>query len=168
MRTTFLWLIRWAVLTAFLWMPIFAHAQSTIPVTGHVGGADNTVPPGIGVKFELYNCGGNLPRVPGSFSIAKQTFTLTPDSTGLLTGTIFPNDIIVCGGVTGSTRYKVTVLFNNIPQGLATCYWVLSTTSPFNLDAATPCTTVPQAPPYVFPTSSALRYLFAVRPDKET
>lgn len=168
MRRAFYWLAVGGALTAFLWSPIFAVAQSTIALTGHVSDASGGIAPGMAVKFELYNCGANFPRVPGSFSIAKQTFTLTPDNTGLLTGTIFPNDRIVCGGVTGSTRYKVTVILNNIPQGLATCYWVQSTTNPFNLDTATPCTTVPPAPPYVFPTSSALRSPFTVRPDKET
>ena len=131
---------------------LLLRAQSTIPVTGNVGDASDGVPPGMAVKFELYNCGSNVPRIVGVFGILKQNFTLTPDADGLLTGTIWPNDLIDCGGVTGTTRYNVTILLNNVPQTLTACYAVLSTMGTLNLNTATPCTgsspPTPPGPPY--------------------
>lgn len=122
-------------------------AQSTIPVTGHLGDSSQGVPPGMSVKFELYSCGSNIPRIFGSFTIVKQSFTLTPDAGGLITGAIWPNDVINCGGVTGGTRYNVTVYMDGVPQTLTACYAVLSTMGTFNLDTATPCTSATPSPP---------------------
>jgi hypothetical protein len=119
----------------------------TIPITGHVGDASSGVPPGMSVKFQLSNCGANVPRIVGSFGILKQNFTLTPDATGLLTGTIWPNDLINCGGVTGTTRYWITTYLDGVPQTLSACYAVLSTMGTLNLDVATPCTSATPPPP---------------------
>ncbi|HEV2709162.1 MAG TPA: hypothetical protein VGU67_03015 [Edaphobacter sp.] len=134
-----------AIAALLLAYPSFA--QNTIPVTGHLADSSQGVPAGMSVKFELYNCGANYPRVFGSFGIVRQNFTLTPDLNGLITGTITPNDLINCGGVTGTTRYYVTPLLNGIPQVPAACYAVLSTMGTFNLDTATPCTSATPPPP---------------------
>jgi|GEM_PF-6994946 len=148
MRRLFPWLpLNITVAAALFLSAAVCFGSSTIPVTGHVGDASAGIPPGLSVKFELYNCGSNIPRIPGSFSIVKQNFTLTPDATGLITGTIYPNDLIDCGGVTGTTRYNVTVLLDNVPQTSTACYAVLSTAGNFNLDTATPCTSATPPPP---------------------
>jgi hypothetical protein len=148
MQRFFYWLAFGILAFLLLIAPHLVVAQSTIPITGNVGDASNGIPPGMGVKFELYGCGSNIPRVVGVFGIIKQNFTLTPDSNGLITGTIWPNDVINCGGVTGTTRYNVTVLLDNIPQTLTACYAVLSTAVTFNLNTATPCTSAtPPTPP---------------------
>lgn len=128
-------------------LPLTARAQTTIPVSGHVADSSQGIPAGMSIKFELYNCGANYPRVVGSFGIVRQNFTLTPSLAGLLTGTIVPNDIINCGGITGTTRYNVTLLLNGIPQAPTACYAVLSTMGVFNLDTATPCASATPPPP---------------------
>lgn len=145
MHRLFYWLTFGILAALLLAKPL--HCQSTIPVTGHLGDSSQGVPPGMSVKFELYNCGANYPRAIGVFGIVRQNFTLTPDSTGLITGTIVPNDVINCGGVTGTTRYYVTPLLNNVPQIAPACYAVLSTMGTFNLDVATPCTSATPPPP---------------------
>jgi hypothetical protein len=124
-----------------------ASALNTIPVTGHVVDPSQGIPAGMSVKFELYNCGGNYPRIVGSFGIVRQNFTLTPDSSGLITGTIVPNDVIDCGGTTGTTRYNVSLLLNGVPQIPVACYAVLSTMGTFDLDTATPCASATPPPP---------------------
>lgn len=144
MRRLFYWL-SFATLAALL-LASRLYGQS-IPVTGHAFDSSQGIPAGMSVKFELYNCGGNYPRVFGSFGIIKQNFTIVPDPNGLLTGTIVPNDAINCGGVAGTTRYNVTILLNGVPQLPTACYPVLSTMGVFNLDTATPCASATPPPP---------------------
>jgi hypothetical protein len=142
----FLYWLTFGVLAALLLArPLYSQA---IPVSGHMGDASEGAPPGMSLKFELYNCGANTPKIVGSFSIVKQNFTLTPDTTGLLTGTVIPNDIISCGGAVSTTRYNVTTLLDGIPQAPAACYFVQQSLGTFNLDTATPCTSIsPPQPP---------------------
>lgn len=109
-------------------------------VTGHMAGISGTPIAGTYIEFLLTNCGGSQPRIFGYFGIAPLTGDFLPDSTGLVTGTIWPNDYISCGGVTGNTRWQVTYVVNNIPTGPSTCYQVLSSVNPFNLDTAVPAT----------------------------
>lgn len=122
--------------------------QSRIPVTGHFGGVGTDTPSNFGVKFELQYCGSNLPRVFGIFNPVLTNTTLTVDpTTGLITGQIWPNDFLNCGGTVGGTRYNVTAMVNNVPQGPPVCYQVLSSVGTFNLDTAQPCVQVPPPPP---------------------
>jgi hypothetical protein len=136
MRRFLYWLTFGILAVVVLGRPLYA--QNTIPVTGHVSDSSTGVPAGMSVKFELSYCGGNYPRVVGAFGIVRQNFTLTPNLAGLITGTIVPNDLINCGGVTGGTCYNITLLLNGIPQIPTACYAVLSTMGTFNLDTATP------------------------------
>lgn len=106
-------------------------------VTGHMGGVSGAPVAGTYIQFQLTNCAGS-PRILGYTGIAPFTGVFLPDDTGLITGTIWANNQIDCGGVTGNTRWMVTNVVNNIPQGLPTCYQVLSTSNPFNLDTASP------------------------------
>lgn len=146
MRRFLYWLTFGLLAALLLVRPVFS--QTVIPVTGHLGDPSQGTPAGMSVKFELYNCGANTPKVVGTFSIIKQNFTLTPDSTGLLTGNIVPNDIISCGGTVGTTYYNVTTLLNGVPQAPAACYSVQRSVGTFNLDVATPCTSIsPPTPP---------------------
>jgi hypothetical protein len=136
-----------------------AHAATTVAVTGHVGDIAGNPTQLVQVKFDLAYCGGNIPRVVGQFSPVRSTVTLTPDTTGLITGTLWPNDVIECGTVTGGTRYNVTFLYNNIPSGQPVCFDILSTVNPFNLDTAQPCATLPVPVPPTGPQDAAVNNL---------
>jgi hypothetical protein len=139
-------------LVPICWLLFFAaalSAQSKIPVTGHVGavGADPTSPTSYQAQFSLAYCGGNVAKVFGQRTITAQIATFTADSTGLLTGSIWPNDVITCGGVVNGTRYNVSWLVNGVRVGPVQCYQVLSSIGTFNLDTAIPCAVVPPPVP---------------------
>lgn len=140
--------LRISTLFLLLLSAVAAFAQSRIPVTGHFGGVDASTPNNFAVRFELAYCGSNLPRVPGVFNpvLTNATFNVDP-TTGLISGMIWPNDELTCGGASGGTRYNVTAIVNNVPQGQPTCYQVLSSVGTFNLDTAQPCVQVPPPPP---------------------
>jgi hypothetical protein len=151
MSRFFYWLT-FGLLAALLFArPLFSQftpISTTIPLTGHLGDPSSGVPPGMSVKFELYGCGANTPKIVGSFSLIKQNFTVTPDLNGLISGRIVPNDSISCGGVLATTRYNVTTLLDGIPQAPTACYFVQLSVGTFNLDTAIPCTSIsPPVPP---------------------
>lgn len=126
-----------------------ALAQSQIPIIGHFGGVgpDPSNPTIYQVQLQLAYCGGNIPRVFGVQSTIATTASYTADSTGLVSGMIWPNDVITCGQTLGGTRYNVSYLVNNSKVGPTVCYQVLSTVGTFNLDAAIPCAVTPPPPP---------------------
>ncbi len=142
------------LLLALILLPasMFSQTAGAVAVTGHLGDATGFPAPGTYLHAQLTNCGNNQPRIVGSFGIVKQTADFTADSTGLLSGYVVPNDVINCGGVTGGTRYLVSFITNNVPQGPGLCFQILSSQNPFNFDTATPCTVVtpppPPTPPY--------------------
>lgn len=123
-------------------------AQSQIAVTGHIAaaGPNPSTPTVYQVQFTLAYCGANVPRIFGTGTIAASTATYTADSTGLIAGTIWGNDVITCGGVAGGTRYNVSFVTNGVRVGPTQCFQVIGA-GPFNLDTAQPCVTVPPPPP---------------------
>lgn len=137
------------VLAALLLLPVATMAQSTVGLTGNFSDISGGVTPGLQIQFLLAGCGANLPRVTGHFGIVNTQYNFTPDpTTGVLTANIWPNDVITCGLVTGSTQYLVSFIVNNIPQGPATCFQITSSDNPFDLTSQTPCnvSTVPPPP----------------------
>lgn len=128
----------------------FAHAQTKVIISGHAGDiTDNTQTPAplVAVKFSLAYCGANQPRVFGVANPVSTNATFTADPVTLaITGQVWPNDLMSCGGVTGGTRYNVQWLVNGVRVGPQQCYQVLSP-GPFNLDTAQPCATVPPPTP---------------------
>jgi hypothetical protein len=127
---------------------LFAQTPTQIPVTGHFGGVGHPASGNFGVKFQLTYCGANLPRVFGIFNPVQTNATFPVDpTTGLISGQIWPNDVLNCGGTLGGTRYNVTAIVNGIPQGQPVCYQVLTSAGTFNLDTAQPCVQVPPPPP---------------------
>ena len=130
-----------------------AVTPAKIPITGHLGalGPDPSNPVVYQVKFALSYCGANQPKVIGQGTWVATTATYQADVNGLLSGTIWPNDFISCGGVSGNSRYNVTYLVNGQVIGPVMCFQVLSTAGVFNLDAAVPCAvTPPPTPPPPF------------------
>lgn len=136
------------VLAALLLLPVAAVAQSTVGLTGNFSDISGGATPGLQIQFLLAGCGANLPRITGHFGIVNTQYNFTPNATtGLLTGNIWPNDVITCGLVTGSTQYLVSFLVNNIPQGPATCFQITSSENPFDLTSQTPCNVTSVPPP---------------------
>lgn len=124
-------------------------AQSQIPVTGHISAAGNNPsnPTLYQVQFQMAYCGANVPRVFGIGTIAASTASFTADSNGLVTGSIWPNDVITCGGVAGNTRYNISYVTNGSRVGPMQCFQIVSTMGTFNLDTAQPCVIVPPPTP---------------------
>lgn len=124
----------------------YSQTPSQIAITGHVGDPGNIIQ-GSSIEFQLANCGANQPRVFGYFGYIPTVKYFTPDpTTGLISGSIWPNDVLNCGGTTGQTIYNVSFNINNVPQGPPVCYQLSSTANPFNLDSATPCNATPGPP----------------------
>lgn len=116
---------------------------AAIAVTGHIGDPTGAGSTANQVRFELTNCGAALPRVIGHFTLAPRVKVYTADSTGLISGTIWANDQIDCGG-SSLSRYLVTYLVNNTPVGQQYVFNITSLV-PFNLDSATPINSYPPA-----------------------
>jgi hypothetical protein len=147
-------------LAALLLLPLAAVAQSPVSLFGNFQDISGNVTTGLQVQFLLAGCGGNLPRITGHFNLVNTQYNFTPDATGTLQFVqIWPNDVITCGLVTGSTQYLMTILVNNIPQGPATCFQILSTESPFNLNSQTPCNVTSVPPPPTPPLDAVFHNL---------
>lgn len=119
---------------------------TTVGVTGHLFSASGGTTTGLQLRFNLISCATGLPRIFGQGTILPTAKTMTPDSTGLITDTIWPNDVLNCGGITGNSRWTVTRIKDNVPQGPAVCFNVLAATG-LNLDTATPCPQMSPATP---------------------
>jgi len=63
----------------------------------------------VRLNFQLWNCGNNVPQVIGnSAAIVTAQFTLYANqTTGLISGSVYGNDQISCGGIQ-STEWLVT------------------------------------------------------------
>lgn len=136
-------------LLLLLCVTCYAQVNPPAPVTvvGHTGDAGGSVTSGLVLHAQLANCGSNQPRVFGYFGIVKQSVDLLADpTTGIVAGTLWPNDVISCGNVTGSTEYLVSFIVDNVPQGPAQCFVVQSSQNPFNFDTAQTCTTISPPP----------------------
>lgn len=118
---------------------VACHDAEATTVTGNV--QDLTTQPvsaSTFVRFDLKNCGGNMPRIIGSTLLAPTSKDFTPVN-GTISGTIVPNSSITCD-VQGNTYYTVSVW-----NGGAKLYsrdFVVSGTS-FNLNSATPLLSTP-------------------------
>lgn len=157
-KKTFIFLLALAFALFLLLGPAWAFGQTTVPVTGHLGNAGGAPVSGVYLHAQLTNCGSNQPRVFGVFGIIKQTIDFLPDTNGLLSGNVFPNDAINCGGVTGGTRYNVSYIVNNVPAGPAQCFLIPSGGT-FNFDTATPCSFTTPPPPPPGPNDATYRNL---------
>lgn len=99
------------------------------------------------LRFSLYNCGSNLPVYSaGNLVMVKKQFDLKPNASGLITGSVVPNDQILCGGV-ASTLWTITPMKDALtPIQPAQQYDILSSNGVFNLATAMP-TNIALAPP---------------------
>ena len=99
------------------------------------------------LRFTLYNCGSNLPVYSASnLVVVKKQFDLKPNTSGVITGSVVPNDKILCGGV-ASTLWTITPMKDALtPIQPAQQYNILSSNGIFNLATAMP-TNPALAPP---------------------
>jgi hypothetical protein len=91
------------------------------------------------VRFELKNCGINLPRVAGMEIVAPPVVDLRPNALGIINGLIINNNLITCD-VLGNTYYTISV-WNGATQIYAKDFIVAGAT--MDLTAAAPMTDVP-------------------------
>lgn len=89
------------------------------------------------VSIQLWNCPAPA-LVPGYAFLVSTTQTIQANSSGVISGAVWPNDVISCAGTTGGSQYRVTFLVNGIPAQTPQCYSVLSTQGTWNLNTQQP------------------------------
>jgi hypothetical protein len=120
----------------------------TTSVTGNLQDAGGAVVSGrVFVRFWLRGCNSNQPRAAGIALIAPAGAPgyykdFTPNASGAISGSIYKNSEIECGGQTGVTWWGVQVYRDGKP-GPETPYTI---NGAFNLNSATPNTTNPVVP----------------------
>lgn len=134
----------------FLLLVATASAQ-TVPVTGHLAdGSGNTYTTGF-LRFQLWNCGSDFPIWSGhSITVVQQQFDLHPNlSTGLISGSVIPNDQILCGRV-ASTQWIVTPMKDSVtPLQPSQRYYIQTAGGTFDISTAQPTTINPPLPGFI-------------------
>lgn len=132
--------LKFIVAIAFLLICGSARAQ-TVPVTGslqNLAGANATAPTTY-VQFTLQNYGSSIPMTSGGAFVNPTPPPLQPNGSGVISGTITPNDVIT---TPAGTYYQVCVFFQGVSQWCQN-YLILSSDNPWNLNSATPIVTPP-------------------------
>jgi hypothetical protein len=113
----------------FLLLWAASACAQTVPVTAKLTDGSGNPVPGAYLHFELYNCGNNYPSVRSAgLVVVQRSFDLQPNSAGIVSGVITPNDLILCGNVT-STLWTVTLMKSGaIPLNAAQRYNICSST----------------------------------------
>ena len=136
-------------LAAILFIVAPALAQNTQTVSGNLNDLGAGPAPSDGTSFyrlELINCGENTPRINGAALLDARYKDFIPDGAGAISGVIYRNDLIECGGVTGLTRYVGTPYKNLQKLWAGQRYNIAGT--PFNInteqaESAIPPSTLP-------------------------
>ena len=118
-----------------------------IPITGNLGAVSGTGQPYAGVQILLQNCASPV-SITGYFGIVQQGYQIRANSSGLISGNIWPNDLITCNGTTGNSQYSVTLMNNGTPSGTRQCYQVTSGQGIWNMNTQQPisCSSPPPNP----------------------
>src|SRR5260370_545653 len=84
-------------------------AQPGITVTASLVDGQGNVQTSAYLHFQLWNCGTNVPQIIGnSQAVVAQQFDMRPNpASGLISGVIFGNNQIACGGIQ-STQWPGT------------------------------------------------------------
>lgn len=114
-----------------------AQTPTPIPITGNLGAIQGTGQPYAGVSIQLQNCASPV-AITGYFGIVQQGYQIRASSAGLITGTVWPNDLITCNGTTGNSQYAVTLMVGGTPSGTTQCYQVTSTQAIWNMNTQQP------------------------------
>jgi hypothetical protein len=137
--------VKFLILLAGAAVQGYAQAPTPIPITGNISFVTGGGTPYAGVSIQLASCTAPV-SIPGYSVIAPQAYQFQADGTGLINGTIWPNDKIDCNGTTGSSQYQVQFIVNGTPTADPVCYQVTSTQGTWNLNTQQPIT-CGQAPP---------------------
>jgi len=117
-------------------------------VTGNVKDLTGTTA-GSTVNFTLVGYNDNQPTVNGVSVIPSSAISVTPDPiTGAFSATLYGNDVILAGGQTGVTFYKVSIKCTVVAgqTELAHQSYVFNSNTSYDLSNATPITTSPVVP----------------------
>ena len=122
-------------------------APVPLPITGNLGAIQGTGQPYAGVSIQLQNCASPI-SIAGYFGIVQTGYQIRASSAGLITGSVWSNDLITCNGTTGNSQYSVTLMVGGTPSGTPQCYQVTSTQGAWNLNTQQPisCTNPPPNP----------------------
>lgn len=124
-----------------------SQTPTPIPVTGNTGIISGNPQAYTGVLIQLANC-PTPASITGYQAIVQTAYQLQANSSGVVNGTIWPNDLITCNGTTGNSQYSLSYLVNGVPSGTAQCYQIVSTQGVWNLNAQQPiaCAQTPPNP----------------------
>lgn len=135
---------------ALLLLLLSASAFASVTVTANLRNV-STSAQSASIRFQLQNCGSNVPRVIGTGVIVKTQYEFSANaSTGIATGSIYGNDEIDCGGAENSV-YAVSYLVNGIPAtGIPTKTYVINASSgTWDASMASPTSSIPSVEPPV-------------------
>src|ERR1017187_17069 len=145
MRRIVLFLL--GILSPFGAVPALATTPPPLSITGNLGAVQGPGQPFAGVSIQLQNCASPV-SITGYFGIVQQGYQIRASSAGLVSGTIWPNDLITCNGTTGSSQYSVRLMVAGTPSGSTQCYQVTSTQGIWNMNTQQPisCSSPPPDP----------------------
>jgi hypothetical protein len=131
-----------------LTLGVCAYAQAPgVTVTATLTDGQGNIQKTGYLHFELWNCGNNVPQVQGNaFAIVAQQFDMRPNpTTGLIAGSVYGQDQILCGNV-NSTQWLVTEYKASNQAGGQPEYYCLTSGDTFNPALTQPCTVIPPPP----------------------
>lgn len=116
----------------------------TASVSGHLFDGSTSPQSTASISFTLVNTGGNVCKVSGTAIVVQSPVTFNANGSGAISGTLYRNDFISCGGVSNSVwQYQVAVNGQIQP----TCMLATLATSSLNVDNAACSNTVPVITP---------------------
>jgi hypothetical protein len=112
-----------AIALAALSLPL-----SAVQYTANISANLNNLASGVSgtnafMRFRLQNCGTFNPEIPGVSVVLAFQQDFRANSAGAVTGTIYGNDQITCGGL-HSTVYEVSYYVNQIMVGVPKLYYI--------------------------------------------
>jgi hypothetical protein len=128
----------------FILLLLFAASvcrAQTVAVTGNLKdlGYNPATAPNTYVKLTLQDYGSAIPRIGTSgIFVSPNPPPFDPDSSGAISGTIVPNDIIAPEG----TYYRACVYYQGVSQ-FCQNYLIASNPNPWNLNSAAPINPMP-------------------------
>jgi hypothetical protein len=111
--------LRWLLACCGLWLATGAFAQNaTVTANLKQLGGGAAQPTGASIRVDLQNC--VAPRVPGTGNIGEKTRTFYPNTSGIVTVTLFSNTVIDCGAGVPTGTPASFYTFNLISNGQVT------------------------------------------------
>lgn len=135
-------------LAAACLLPVSLSGQN-ITVTATLTDGQGIVQKTAYLHWQLWNCGNNVPMIQGSNAIVAQQFDMRANpSTGVISGSVYGNDQILCGNIY-STQWIVTQFKASGQPGGQPQYYCLTGDTTFDPSVTQPCQIVPPPPGYI-------------------